>query len=193
MLKTSSLLILPAFFLGIAGCDGTRGEGEGEAEGNNTEAQTPPEGHDAVEAWIAEGFYKDWACEPAPHASRDPSPHGINRICSNDVMSAAGTTGLFPVGSASVKELYDDNNAIMGYAVYRKAAADPATPDGSNWYWYERVAPGTVLPTPDPVLANGVVADARGSAGGNALTVCIDCHSHAAEAGGRDFAFTQVQ
>lgn len=176
---------------GFSGCDpAAEGEGEeGDGEGESDEAETPPEGHDAVEEWIAAGFYKDWTCEPAPHDARDPSPHGRNRICSNALMSGAPTTGAFPVGSAAVKELLDDADAIIGYAVYRKAEADPTSADGSNWYWYERVAPGTVLQTPDPVLANGVVADSRGSAGGNALAVCIDCHSHAPN----DFAFTQVR
>ena len=180
------LVVAVATSIGSIGCT-PAAEGEGEGEGEGDVAETPPEGHDAVEAWIADGHYKSWACEPAGHEARAPSPHGRNRICSNAALSAASTTASYPVGSAAVKELLDANDAIIGYAVYRKAVADPSPTDGSNWYWYERVPPGTVLPTPDPVQPNGVVADGRGTSG-NPKTVCIDCHSHAPN----DFVFTQV-
>ncbi len=180
-----SVAVVSAFLLPAIGCPADGGEGDGEG----SVAETPPEGHDAVQAWLAEGHYLDWACEPTVHASRDPSPHGRNRICSNAALAAAADTAPYPVGVAGVKELINDADEIIGFAVYRKAVADPATADGTNWYWYENVAPGTELPTPDPVKPNGVVADSRGSAGGNALTVCIDCHSHA----DNDFVFTQVK
>ncbi len=179
--------VVSAFLVPLVGCpDG--GPAEGEGEGADAEAETPPEGHDAVQAWLAEGHYLDWACEPAVHDARAPSPHGRNRVCSNAALAGAATDAPYPIGAAGVKELIDDADAIIGFAVYRKAEADPATPDGTNWYWYENVPPGTDLPTPDPVLPNGVVADSRGSAGGNALTVCISCHTDAPN----DYVFTHV-
>jgi hypothetical protein len=47
-----------------------------------------------IEQWLKDASYKTWACEPAIDEARSPSPHGFNRICSNDVIAgaAAGTT-----------------------------------------------------------------------------------------------------
>ena len=64
-------------------------------------AQLPPLGRVAVEAWIASGAYRAWHCETAPHPARMPSPHGVNRICSNDALSATAS-GEYPVGAAAV-------------------------------------------------------------------------------------------
>jgi hypothetical protein len=150
--------------------------------------QLPPRGGEAVEAWLAEGAYLDWTCEPDPHPARAPSPHGINRICSNDALSAHGD-GEYPVDAASVKELYAaDATTIVGYAV---ATHVDAGTEGKNWYWYERVP----LDHPAPHDADGVVADAIG-ADGPALSICVSCHSAAgsdADHFGHDFVYTQVR
>lgn len=150
------------------------------------DAQTPPQGGvTEMKAWLAKGDYKTWKCEAAEHASKPPSPHGFNRICSNGKLSGAGAAGNFPVGSAGVKELWDKaGGAITGYAVYVKTAADSAA--GVNWYWYED-APALNPP-------GGVVADGFGDMG-VPKTVCVDCHSHADSmfaATARDFVFVQV-
>ena len=51
----------------------------------------------ALEAWLAAGSYKQWTCESAVHEARSPSPHGFNRICSNDAISPNATgTGAWP-------------------------------------------------------------------------------------------------
>ncbi len=138
----------------------------------NDPAQTPPTtGRVDLEAWIAAGHYRSWHCEPAPHASRPPSPHGSDRICSNDLLSAS-TAGTFPVGSAAVKELFATPGNPTGYAVYVKLTDGT---DGASWYWYERI--GTRQ-----------VADGSG-ASGTARSICVGCHSSAP----RDFVFTQVR
>jgi cytochrome P460 len=170
--------------------DGGGGGGGMVDSGGAGNAQTPPMGMTAVEAWIAGGAYKSWACESAVHASRSPSPHGFNRICSNDVISSNATaTTAWPAGAAAVKELWasDPNDteggapptAPVGYAVYLKTASDSAA--GANWYWYERVP----LDSAAPHDANGVVADGLGSSG-PAQTICVACHS----AAGSDTAHT---
>src|SRR6266545_4057633 len=103
-------------------------------------SQKPPQGAAAVEAWLKKGDYKDWQCEPKVHEAREPSPHGFNRICSNDAIADRATDeGVWPSGAAAVKELYASADAAKpaGYAVYLKTKADSA--DGANWYWYERV------------------------------------------------------
>ncbi len=156
-------------------------------------AQTPPPGGAAIEAWLADGAYKTWRCEAAIHGARSPSPHGLGRVCANDVLSAAaGSEAPWPVGAAAVEELYlrATDREPAGYAVTVKSDADRAGGDG--WYWYARVGGQTKLPHDGA----GVVADGLG-AGGLARTVCVACHGtagadadHTPSTGGRDFVFT---
>ena len=151
------------------------------------DAQTPPQGGvTEMKAWIAKADYEKWHCETMEHASKAPSPHGFNRICSNNKLAGAGASGNFPVGSAGVKELWDKvGGAVIGYAVYVKTEADSAA--GANWYWYEE---NPTIPAP----TGPIVADGFGSAG-QAKSICVDCHSHADSmfaATARDFVFTQV-
>jgi hypothetical protein len=156
--------------------------------------QTPPTGAAAVEAWLVDGAYKSWSCEPAVHEARSPSPHGFNRICSNDAIATnVAGTAAWPMGAAAVKELYAAaDRPIVGYAVYLKQAADSA--DGASWYWYERVP----LDSPAPHDAAGVVADGTGGSGAP-LTICVGCHAaagadedHTPSVGGRDQVYTPV-
>lgn len=154
-----------------------------------SDPQAPPTtGMAAVESWLTQGLYKSWHCEPAAHAARSPSPHGMNRICSNNLLSGAGT-GEYPVDSASVKELYDSAGAsIVGYAVFRHTSAGTT---GAAWYYYERVPQSSMAPHD----ANGVVADGIGSAG-PAQTICVSCHQAAGSDmahSGHDFVYTQVK
>jgi hypothetical protein len=148
-------------------------------------AQTPPMGEANVLAWIATGQYKQWACEPAVHASRGPSVHTpFDRVCSNDVLSAAaakGGAGPWPEGAAEVKEIYmtmGDATPTGGYAVSLKTAADSA--GGANWYLYERFD-GTLY------------SDGIGT------PLCTGCHSlagtdafHTTTMGAGDFVYTPV-
>jgi hypothetical protein len=153
---------------------------------SNLDDQTPPQGRTAVESWLSGGMYKAWASEPAVHEARSPSPHGFNRIFSNDAIADNATgTGPWPKGAAAVKEIYASAAATapIGYAVYLKLADDTA--NGTNWYWYER--------TPD-----GVVADGTG-ASGPAKDICVGCHAgagsdvaHTPTSGGRDQVYTPV-
>jgi hypothetical protein len=163
-----------------------------------TDDQTPPMGRVAVEAWLADGAatYKTWASEAAIHESRMPSPHGFNRIYSNDIIKNNATgSGAWPKGAAAVKELYASASATtpLGVAVYVKLADDSA--GGANWYWYERVP----LDSEAPHDANGVVADGMGGSG-PAKEICVGCHvgagvdaAHTPTAGGRDQVYTPVR
>jgi len=158
--------------------------------------QTPPTtGRTDMEAWLTAGSYKTWTAEAAIHESRSPSPHGFNRIYSNDLIVAAATgTGTWPKGSAAVKELYASATATtpVGYAVYLKTDADSAA--GANWYWYERVPADSEAPHD----TNGVVADGKGGSG-PAKQICVGCHAaagsdtaHTPSTGGRDQVYTPV-
>lgn len=183
----------------VAACDDSGGAGGAGATGSTVsgtqsstatgiaaDTQTPPQEASALEAWLTKGDYKTWSCEPAVHAARMPSPHGFNKICSNDILSAdAALAGTWKKGAAAVKELYaaETDTTPIGVAVYLKIADDSA--DGNNWYYYERVP-------------SGVVADGFGSAG-PAKTICVGCHAgagkdaaHTPTVGARDFVYTPV-
>jgi hypothetical protein len=96
-------------------------------------SQTPPQGRRLLDPWLAAGHYKSWQCEAGPANPRMGSPHGRVRICSNDLASGHGS-GPYPVGAASVKEIYYGNR-IGVIAVSIKVA--PGT-GGRTWYWYEQ-------------------------------------------------------
>ena len=159
--------------------------------------QLPPHGHTAITAWLSDGAYKDWACEPEVHEARSPSPHGFNRICSNDVLAADATKSTsWKKGAAAVKELYASAGGTepVGYAVYEKTKDDSA--GGANWYWYEIVP----LDSDADRDANGVVADGLADDDkGPEYKICVGCHSaagadpvHTPSVGGRDQVYTPI-
>ncbi|RYZ02584.1 MAG: hypothetical protein EOO73_31035 [Myxococcales bacterium] len=159
------------------------------------DAQTPPTTNGAdVEEWLKKGDYKNWTCEKAEHPQIKVSPHGYNRVCSNDL--AATFTGSVdderPVDTASVKELYDDSSSLVGYAVSVKVKA--ASSGGDNWYWYERVTLGSAAP-PE---SSGVAADGLGSDSA-VKRICVGCHAGAgsdaqhAVTGSSDYVYLQAE
>src|SRR5207244_6566642 len=82
--------------------------GAANPDGSPGDAQTPPttNGSD-VEAWLKQGDYKSWTCETTEHSQLQVSPHGCNRVCSNDfaVGFTAPCSDDRPVSTASVREL----------------------------------------------------------------------------------------
>ncbi len=168
--------------------------GDDDGGGAGAVSQTPPIGRVAIDAWLGEGDYKMWNCEAAVHEARSPSPHGFNRICSNDKIASNATgNGEWPEGAAAVKELYASaTGPVIGYAVYLKQNA--ASAGGANWYWYEKVP----LDHPAPHDANGTVADGTGDSG-PAMEICVGCHmgagvdaEHTPSPGARDQVYTPV-
>lgn len=151
----------------LVGCgtDSQVAENLPDSDVGQSESQLPPRGHAALQTWLTRGDYKSWTCEDAPHAARPPGAHGSNRICSNDVLSAS-TDGTFPVGAASVKELWREGK-VFGFAVGVKLTGGA---DAGSWYWYEAVG--------DTVYGDGTN-----------VGVCVNCHAGAA----RDYVFTQVR
>lgn len=164
MSHARSSLVLVVSLCILAGCGSDAADAGSAAPGS---AQLPPTtGSVDLEAWLARGDYLDWRCETVSSPQRKVSPHGQNRICSNDLIVdfEGGVGDERPKGSAAVKELYDDDTKLVGYAVEVKTAE--TSDEGANWYWYERL-PGT-----------GVVADGFGTSG-NPKTVCVGCHAAA--------------
>jgi hypothetical protein len=128
--------------------------------------QLPPRGHTLLAHWLDDAYYQAWTCEPAGHEARSPSPHPRNRICNNAVLHAAAGEATFPVGAASVKELLDDGDGVIGYAVTRKVEE---APDGEGWYWFE-------------LQGSHLFADGQGADN------CIACH----HGSGHDYVYTLV-
>jgi hypothetical protein len=138
--------------------------------------ETPATGAaQTVATWIASGAYRAWRCEPAGREARAFSPHARNRVCNNAKVVAHGK-GEYPVGAASVKELFDDLGALTGHAVAVKIAPGGA----ESWIWY--VESGGSVPV------NG-----RGDAE-PAATKCTPCHAAAGtpDHTGHDFVYTQL-
>jgi hypothetical protein len=162
--------------IGGSGGGGATGLGGPGGSGPNVtelgDSQTPPMGDVNMTAWLASGSYKSWSCEAAPHPSSASSAHGTSRACANNLMSGAGP-GEYPVGAASVLELYDDASQLHGYCVSRHvdAGADPG-----SWYWFSAVV---------------------GAPAGDGLGygACATCHREAGTNGatGHDYVFDQVR
>ncbi len=133
--------------------------------------QNPPEGDAALQAWLADELYLDWTCQPSVGPGADSSIHGRRRICHNDVLAAALDGEPLPVGSAVVKELYNDNDERQGTAVLKKVAEGST---GASWYWYERI---------------GVVV----TADGKDAAACTVCHAFAEDEGGREMIYVDVE
>lgn len=135
--------------------------------------QLPPTGASALRGWLAQGHYKAWHCEPAPHDARPPSPHGRNRVCNNHKVATHTGTDPYPDGAANVKELVDAQGNVTGHAVSRRTR-----PEGNEegWYWFEQT-------------------DSRVIVDGQAVPVCVGCHGAAgsdAQHPGQDYVFTRV-
>jgi hypothetical protein len=97
--------------------------------------QRPPHGgQQAVEDWLAAGYFHSWRCEGVISPPRLTGNHGRHRICSNDLLLASAT-GPYPVGAASVKELFTTDDAPNGFAVGLKVSEGEGP---QTWYWYER-------------------------------------------------------
>lgn len=93
------------------------------------------------------------------------------------MLAVTGAPAAYPMGAASVKELYVDGR-VVGHAITLKLAEGAS--DGSKWYFYEKVG--------SKIFANGKGMQSNGD-------VCSGCHVGAgSDAGhsGRDFVYTQV-
>jgi hypothetical protein len=144
----------------------------------------PPASGVALEDWLSYAFYEDWTCEPQAHASQ-LAPQGRVRVCNNDLLLDGPTSGDYHAGSASVKELIDDGDRVIGRAVAVRGRPDPGA---TGWYFYARVQPGAVVMLGAAPDARGVIADGWGDADGNAQHACAQCHAGAP----RDFVFTDL-
>ncbi len=116
-------------------------------------------------AYLKEGKYKTFKThEKEKHPSAGPHTKlGLPvKVYMNDAIatSLAEKRDEHPMGATIVKEMFDKNGALAGWAVMAKTQ-DKA--DGGNgWFWYE------VTSTEDP---NAIAAK------GNGVIGCISCHN----------------
>jgi hypothetical protein len=159
---------LAALALAGAACQGPAASDSADADVGSP--QRPPRGQVLLEPWLAAGHYKAWTCETSIFPPRLGGNHGRQRICSNELLLAT-TAGRYPVGAASVKELFGLADEPNGYAVGIKIEAG----DGpQTWYWYER---------------RGTDAAARPKAQGVGVPDCAVCHGLAM----RDYVYIRAR
>ncbi len=124
-------------------------------------------------SYLQKGSYKGFtARESAQHPSAGPHtkvgwPVRVFMDPLINASLAAGNTS-HPLGSSIVKEMYDGNGDLQGWAVMVKTSKD--SDNGKGWFWYEVTSTKSGS---DPVAA------------GNGVQLCQGCHFI-----GKDFVLT---
>ncbi len=178
--KRSMVTALAALILLLLGIGRMSGLGDSNPETPSqlvAVSDTVPAEAEALFKYLQAGSYKSFAHEDAKHRSKGPhpTPEGAAKAMvfayfnSQLDESLKGGEATHPKGSAAVKEFYDDNDQLMGWAVSVKTDDDSQT--GQGWFWYE------VLSTTD---GSNPVAAANGS------PLCFGCHL-----AGRDFVLSE--
>ena len=133
-----------------------------------------PTDDEKLHEWLRTGAYKKFATQESEnHPSAGPhTKYGLPvRVYFNSKISASLTAGNseHPAGSSVVKEMFNANNGLEGWAVMVKTQAK--SDGGKGWYWYEATStsPGT-----------------KAFASGNGVPLCFGCHG-----GGKDFVLTK--
>jgi hypothetical protein len=143
----------------LAACGGGRAAAPDAPEVSDDASAAVPTEPAALQAWLAARTYQGWQAESAPHPSEGPHGGKVRTFVNAELAGSLAAATDHPAGAAAVKELYGDGDAVTGWAVEVKLAADSA--DGEGWYWYETF-------TTDP----GGTADYQGVG----LDLCTDCH-----------------
>jgi hypothetical protein len=124
-------------------------------------------------SYLQDGSYKNFAAqESGQHPTRGPHTNVSwpVRVFMDPLINAslaAGNTS-HPAGSSIVKEMYNGDGDLQGWAVMVKTQDDSA--GGKGWFWYEVTSTRSGS---DPVAA------------GNGVQLCQGCHFI-----GRDFVLT---
>ncbi len=147
------------------------GAGEPETTGDSSEpvgeAQSAiPTDPTQLFEFLSEGSYRSWAHEAMRHPSLGPHPAAV-QVFVNQALAASIASGIdvHPQGSSAVKELFDEDGELGGWAVSSKTR--PSSEEGNGWFWYEVLG---VEPGLAPIAA------------GEGVELCTGCH-----AAGNDF------
>jgi hypothetical protein len=109
----------------------------------------------------------------------------MNRVCSNSLLSATADDADYPVGSASVKEMFDPaGRELVGYAIYVRVHPEDA---GDSWFWYEVGEEGEGEHEEGPGEHHG--KGDEGAVAGFGIAECVACHGAAA----KPYVWTQVR
>ena len=128
---------------------------------------------DELFSYLQAGSYKDFAAqESGQHPTSGPHtkigwPVQVFLGPKLDASLKAGNAS-HPAGSSAVKEMYDANGNLQGWAVMVKTADESA--NGKGWFWYEITS---TTDGSEPVAA------------GNGVPLCFGCHFP-----GSDFVLT---
>jgi len=133
-------------------------------------AETPdidsavPTGQDELFTYLKSGAYTEFAAqESSPHPTRGPHTNlgWPVRVFLDPIIDASLEAGnkSHPVGSSIVKEMYDGDDELQGWAVMVKTSDDSA--NGKGWFWYEVTSTTSGA---DPVAI------------GNGVQLCQGCH-----------------
>lgn len=165
------LALALALPLGLAACGSDEGDGSDDpAAPSIPVGDRVPTESGALFNYLKNGDYKEFQAESMVHAPMNGSPHNMVRTYLNDTLidSFAEGKSEHPVGSATIKELYQSDGATLnGWAVSVKTGASDS---GDGWYWYE------VLSTTDgssPIVSS------------NGASLCTGCH--ASDVSGADY------
>lgn len=102
----------------------------------HAQSPEPPVGGEELRKWLESGHYKSWKSESRIHESSGPHFGRVRAFLNPVLFDSMGTKNAeHPQGAVAVKELFGDTDALSGWAVSIKTAADSAS--GLNWYWYE--------------------------------------------------------
>jgi hypothetical protein len=132
-----------------------------------------PTDKDELFRYLKSGAYKEFAAqELGQHGSRGPHTNfgWPVRVFLDPMLdgSLAAGNAKHPAGSSAVKEMFDEDGDLQGWAVMVKTAQDSA--GGSGWFWYEV----TSTRSGDDPFASC-----------NGVPLCFGCHFT-----GRDFVLT---
>jgi hypothetical protein len=138
-----------------------------------------------IDAWLAAGHFRTWACEKTPSSGIG---HNLNTICSNEILvRARASAAEYPVDSASVKEMYDASGTkVIAVSMSRHTRIGNS---GDAWFWFQRAFPGSGIAADE----NGLVANSWGDS--PRAAPCSGCHRAAgidANHSGHDFVYNVV-
>jgi hypothetical protein len=135
---------------------------------------TVPTDDNKLHEYLRNGEYKKFtAQESENHPSAGPhTKYGLPvRVFLDPKLDASLKAGnsTHPAGSGVVKEMYNANGELEGWAVAVKTQKD--SEGGKGWFWYE---------------VTSTAAEAKPYASGNGIPLCFGCHST-----GSDYVLTK--
>ncbi len=87
-------------------------------------------------AFLEDKKYAGWTAEAERHQSTGPHFGGVRVFVNASMEASLQAGGLHPVGAAAIKELYGDDDTVLGWSAMVKVS--PESGDGEGWFWYEK-------------------------------------------------------